>query len=127
MQAINRCPRKLRRHSQISRQPNQQLKAMLRNVLAQLVVLNHTWLNHSIMLEIKKEQAMAVRKPMIGPKPERSELDRKIMEALKSPLTDEQFEKQKASFAYGNAPDSDYITKDSVMKAIHSFRLKEAA
>ena len=64
---------------------------------------------------------------MIGPKPERSELDRKIMEALKTPLTDIQFEKQKASFAYGNAPVSDYITKDSVMKAIHSFRLKEAA
>lgn len=70
---------------------------------------------------------MAVRKPMIGPKPERSELDQKIKEALKNPLTDDQFEKQKASFAYGNAPDSDYITKDSVMKAIHSFRLKEAA
>jgi hypothetical protein len=79
------------------------------------------------VVDIKKEQAMAVRKPMIGPKPERSELDQKIKEALKNPLTDDQFEKQKASFAYGNAPDSDYITKDSVMKAIHSFRLKEAA
>ena len=70
---------------------------------------------------------MAIRKPMMGPKPERNELNRKIEEALKTPLTDEQFEIQKASFAFGNAPDSEYITKDSVREAMHSFRLKEAA
>lgn len=70
---------------------------------------------------------MAIRKPMMGPRPEREELDRKIQEALKTPLTDDQFEIQKASFAFGNAPDSKFITKDSVRKAIHSFRLKEAA
>lgn len=75
----------------------------------------------------QEEIAMAIRKPMMGPKPERNELDQKIRESLATPLTDDQFEKQKASFAYGNAPDSDYITKDSVMKAMHSFRLKEAA
>lgn len=70
---------------------------------------------------------MAVRKPMMGPKPERDELDSKIREALKRPLTDQEFDEQKASFAYGNAPDSDYITKDSAIKAIHSFRLRDAA
>ena len=70
---------------------------------------------------------MAARKPMMGPKPERMELDNKIKEALKTPLTDAEFDEQKASFAYGNAPASTYITKDSAIKAIHSFRLKEVA
>jgi hypothetical protein len=70
---------------------------------------------------------MAVRKPMMGPRAERGELDRKIQEALKTPLTDDQFKMQKASFAFGNAPESQFITKDSVRKAIHSFRLKVAA
>lgn len=70
---------------------------------------------------------MAARKPTMGPKPDRDELDRQIREALKRPLTDREFEQQKASFAYGNAPDSDYITKDSAIKAIHSFRLRDAA
>jgi hypothetical protein len=70
---------------------------------------------------------MSIRKPMMGPKPERTELDQKIKVSLQTPLTEAQFEKQKASFAYGNAPDSKYITKNSVEKAIHSFRLKVAA
>ena len=70
---------------------------------------------------------MAARKPMMGPTPERNELERKIKEALNTPLTDQEFDLQKASFAYGNAPDSDYITKDSARSAIHSFRLKQVA
>lgn len=70
---------------------------------------------------------MAARKPMMGPTPERSELEKKIKEALAKPLSDDEFDQQKASFAYGNAPDSDYITKDSARRAIHSFRLREVA
>lgn len=70
---------------------------------------------------------MAIRKPMLGPKPVRDELERKIKAALSKPLSDEEFDRQKASFAYGNAPDSVHITKDSAIRAIHSFRLKEVA
>lgn len=70
---------------------------------------------------------MATRKPMMGPKPDRIELDRQVMEALAKPLTDAEFDQQKASFAYGNAPDSDFITKESAVRAIRSFRLREAA
>jgi hypothetical protein len=70
---------------------------------------------------------MAIRKPLMGRKPERTQLDHKVLEALKTPLTDDQFEIQKASFAFGNAPNSQFITKDSVQKAINSFRLKTAA
>lgn len=70
---------------------------------------------------------MAVRKPMMGPTPDRNDLEQQVKEALAKPLTDAEFDQQKASFAYGNAPDSDFITKDSAIRAIHSFRLKEAA
>jgi len=64
---------------------------------------------------------------MMGPTPDRNDLEQQVKEALAKPLTDAEFDQQKASFAYGNAPDSDFITKDSAIRAIHSFRLKEAA
>lgn len=64
---------------------------------------------------------------MMGPTPERIDLAKKIAAALAKPLSDAEFNAQKASFAYGNAPDSDYITKDSAVRAIHSFRLREVA
>ncbi|OYX96231.1 MAG: hypothetical protein B7X90_04720 [Novosphingobium sp. 17-62-19] len=64
---------------------------------------------------------------MLGPTPARIELAQKIAAALTKPLTDQEFNAQKASFAYGNAPDSEYITKDSAVRAINSFRLKEVA
>lgn len=70
---------------------------------------------------------MAERKPMVGPKPDRDDLGKLVSQALKKPMTDAQFEAQKASFAFGNAPVSDYITKDSVKNAIHSFRITKAA
>lgn len=69
---------------------------------------------------------MAARKPMIGPKPAREELDRKVKQALSVPMTDTQLAEQRISFAYGNAPESEYISKDSVRKAINSFRLQQA-
>jgi hypothetical protein len=69
---------------------------------------------------------MAARKPMIGPKPARDKLDSLVKAALLQPMTDAQLAEQRVSFAYGNAPESDYISKDSVRKAINSFRLQQA-
>lgn len=69
---------------------------------------------------------MAARKPMIGPKPARDELDCMVKNALSKPMTDAQLAEQRVSFAYGNAPDSEFISKDSVRKAINSFRLQPA-
>jgi len=69
---------------------------------------------------------MAARKPMMGPAPERDELTRKVSQSLSVPMTDEEYAEQRVSFAYGNAPSSDLISKDSVRKAINSFRLQEA-
>ncbi len=68
---------------------------------------------------------MAARKPMMGPSPARGELNLKVMQSLSVPMTDAEYSEQRVSFAYGNAPNSDLISKDSVRKAINSFRLKE--
>lgn len=69
---------------------------------------------------------MAARKPMMGPAPARDELTRRVAQSLTVPMTDEEYAEQRVSFAYGNAPSSNFISKDSVRKAINSFRLKEA-
>lgn len=68
---------------------------------------------------------MAARKPMMGPSPARDELTKKVLQSLAVPMTDDEYAEQRISFAYGNAPISEYISKDSVRKAINSFRLKE--
>lgn len=70
---------------------------------------------------------MAARKPMMGPKPARADLHRKVMDSLSVPMTEEEYAEQRVSFAYGNAPSSSNISKDSVREAIHSFRLRESA
>lgn len=63
---------------------------------------------------------------MMGPNPARDELTRKIEQSFAVPMTDDEYAEQRVSFAYGNAPKSEFISKDSVRKAINSFRLKEA-
>lgn len=67
---------------------------------------------------------MAARKSNIQPAPARPDLERLLEEAIKEPISEEQLQKQRASFAYGNAPaDSDLITKASAQKAASSHRL----
>ncbi len=68
---------------------------------------------------------MAARKPLMGPSPARDELALKVKEALSVPMTDSEYAEQRVSFAYGNAP-SELVSKNSVRRAIDSFRLKEA-
>jgi len=45
-------------------------------------------------------------------------------EAKKIKVSEEQLREQRISFAYGNAPDSDLITKDSVRRSSNQIRLK---
>ena len=68
---------------------------------------------------------MAARKPFIGPAPSHPELDRLLAEARTKPVTDEQLQEQRVSFAYGNALDrsDERITKDSVREASNSMRI----
>ena len=69
---------------------------------------------------------MAVRKSVITPAPNRPELDRLLARARESGVTDEQLMEQRASFAYGNAPASSRITKESARIASKSIRLVHA-
>lgn len=64
---------------------------------------------------------MADRKQFFGNTPVDPEL-KKLLENA-GPVSDEQLHEQRISFAFGNAPDSEYITKDSVRKASLSIRL----
>ena len=70
------------------------------------------------------EEQMAERKSLLNPPPARPELERLIKQAVEHPVTDEQLEEQRVSFAYGNAPFSaDQITKESVRAASKSVRI----
>jgi hypothetical protein len=51
------------------------------------------------------------------------ELVRLLEEARRNPVTEEELHEQRISFAYGNAPDSGLITKDSVRHASKHIRL----
>jgi hypothetical protein len=47
-----------------------------------------------------------------------------LLEASKDrPITDAQLHEQRISFAFGNSPDSQFITKESVRKASQSILL----
>ncbi len=52
------------------------------------------------------------------------ELSQALEEAKKREVTEEDLHEQRVSFAFGNAPESDLITKDSVRAASTRIRLK---
>lgn len=66
---------------------------------------------------------MADRKSVLGPTPSHPELEKLLDEARGVYVTDELLQEQRVSFAYGNAPPSERITKESVRGASKSFRI----
>jgi hypothetical protein len=68
---------------------------------------------------------MADRKSFFGPKPQHPELDRFLEAARKVRVTDEQLREQSISFAYGNAPQSSRITKESVRESSKRIRISK--
>ena len=66
---------------------------------------------------------MANRKQFIGETKVDPELASLLETARKRPVTDEELHEQRISFAFGNSPDSEFITKDSVRKASQSILL----
>ena len=66
---------------------------------------------------------MAIRKSAMTDPPSRPELDALLEQARKSSLTEAQLQEQRASFAYGNAPENSRITKESARTAASSLRL----
>jgi hypothetical protein len=66
---------------------------------------------------------MAARQALFRRAPERPELDRLLIKARAKKLTDEEFAEQRVSFAFGNAPESSKITKDSARLAARKNRV----
>lgn len=66
---------------------------------------------------------MADRKAFYGPPPSHPELDRLLERARSQPATEAELQEQRISFAYGNAPESSGITKDSARAAAQTIRL----
>lgn len=69
------------------------------------------------------EGNMADRKSFLGPKPSHPELERLLEAAHATEVTDAVLQEQRVSFAYGNAPKSARITKDSARAASKSIRI----
>ncbi|MBO6717512.1 MAG: hypothetical protein JJ913_06090 [Rhizobiaceae bacterium] len=66
---------------------------------------------------------MANRKQFLGETALDPELAKLLDETRHQPVTDADLHEQRISFAFGNSPDSQYITKDSVRKASESILL----
>jgi hypothetical protein len=66
---------------------------------------------------------MADRKAYYGQLPTHPELDELLKKAKAKPATEADLQEQRASFAYGNAPASSGITKDSARAAAQHIRM----
>ena len=66
---------------------------------------------------------MAIRKSTLRPAPSRPELDRLLARARVVGVTDDELQMQRASFAYGNAPEDSQITKESAITAARTIRI----
>lgn len=67
---------------------------------------------------------MAARKQFQSSLTVSPELGRLLEEARNTQVSEEELREQRVSFAFGNAPQSDLITKDSVRRSAQSIRLK---
>ena len=66
---------------------------------------------------------MANRKQFLGEAALDADLAKLFDAARKSPVTEAQLHEQRISFAFGNSPDSKFITKETVRKASLSILL----
>jgi hypothetical protein len=66
---------------------------------------------------------MAARQALFKRAPQRPALEKLLAAARTSKMTDEEFAEQRVSFAFGNAPESSKITKDSARLAARKIRV----
>ena len=66
---------------------------------------------------------MADRKQFENVKAPDPELVRLLEEARNKPITEEELHEQRISIAFGNAPESNLITKETVRRASKNIRL----
>ncbi len=67
---------------------------------------------------------MADRKQFLITKAADPELLRLLEASRNTPVTEDELHEQRISFAFGNAPDSKFITKESVRRASKNIRLR---
>ncbi len=67
---------------------------------------------------------MAARKQFQSSLTVEPELEALLREARGKVVSEDEFREQRISFAYGNAPPSDLITKESVRWSAQNYRLK---
>lgn len=63
---------------------------------------------------------MSEVKPFLGPPAEHPELDQLLKKVHGRPVTEQQLQEQRVSFAFGNAPKGSGITKESARTASES-------
>lgn len=73
---------------------------------------------------LKENQRMADRKQFLSVPQANPKLRALLADAKKTKVSEEQLKEQRISFAFGNAPDSELITKDSVRRSSNQIRLK---
>jgi hypothetical protein len=66
---------------------------------------------------------MAARQALFRRGPARPILDKLLEKARKVTISDEELAEQRVSFAFGNAPESSKITKDSARRAAKKIRV----
>ncbi len=66
---------------------------------------------------------MADRKQFLGEAKVDAELQEMLKAALENPVDEAQLHEQRISFAFGNSPDSDLITKETVRRASATIRI----
>jgi hypothetical protein len=71
----------------------------------------------------KKGETMADRKQFLNSAPADPELLNLLDASRNIPVTEDELREQRISFAFGNAPDSDLITKESVRHTSQHIRL----
>lgn len=75
-------------------------------------------------MRLPGQRNMADRKQFLNPRPADPELLR-ILEASKDyPVTEDELREQRISFAFGNAPASNLITKETVRRASEKIKLR---
>ena len=67
---------------------------------------------------------MAARKQFNSSITVDTDLANLLEQARSKPVSEEELREQRVSFAFGNAPQSDLITKDSVRSSSQNIRLK---
>lgn len=73
--------------------------------------------------ENSREKTMANRKQFLGTASHDPELAKLIEAAKETPVSEAQLHEQRISFAFGNSPESDRITRETVRKTSRSIRL----